>query len=59
MSIKSFFKDKFSLISDLWNFMKMRKKWWLLPTIILLIIFAIFIIITEASVLSSFLYALI
>jgi len=47
-----------SLIGEFWDFMKVRKKWWLLPTIILLVIIGILIIFSQSSVVSPFIYAL-
>jgi hypothetical protein len=46
------------MIKDLWEYMKVRKKWWLLPTILMLIVIGGLIIIGQSSVLSPFIYAL-
>ncbi len=47
-----------SMIGDLWDFLKVRKKWWLLPIIILVLIAGILIIFGSSSALSPFIYAL-
>jgi len=47
-----------SLIVEIWNFLKVRKKWWLLPIILLLILSAGLIIFGQSSALSPFIYAL-
>lgn len=47
-----------SILAELWNFMKVRKKWWLLPIIIMLAIVGILIIFGQSSSLSPFIYAL-
>ena len=47
-----------SLIGEFWDFMKVRKKWWLLPIIIMLILVGILIIFGQSSALSPFIYAL-
>ncbi|MBS3136890.1 hypothetical protein J4232_00525 [Candidatus Woesearchaeota archaeon] len=53
------FKPKrFQLLSDVWSFMKVRKKWWLLPIIVLLILVGTLIVIGQSSALSPFIYAL-
>lgn len=49
---------RFYLISDIWNFMKERKKWWLLPIVIILVLVGILIVIGQSSPLSPFIYAL-
>lgn len=46
------------LLKELWLFMKERKKWWLLPIIIMLIFVAILIIFGQSSPVSPFIYAL-
>tara|TARA_Y100000310_G_scaffold330908_1_gene403489 strand:+ start:4639 stop:4800 length:162 start_codon:yes stop_codon:yes gene_type:complete len=47
-----------SLIVELWDFLRVRKKWWLLPIIILLVFAGALIILGSSSSLSPFIYAL-
>jgi hypothetical protein len=47
-----------SLLIETWNFLKVRKKWWLLPIIIGLILVGIFIIASQWGVISPFIYSL-
>ena len=49
---------RFYLLSDIWSFMKERKKWWLLPIVIMLILVGILIVVGQSSSLSPFIYAL-
>ena len=49
---------KLSFISELWDFLKVRKKFWLLPIIILLLLLGILIIFTESSAVAPFIYTL-
>lgn len=46
------------LLKEFWLFMKERKKWWLLPIIIMLVLVGILIIFGQASPVSPFIYAL-
>ena len=46
------------LIKELWGFMKVRKKFWLLPILIVLLLFGALIIFTETSALAPFIYTL-
>lgn len=46
------------LIGETWDFLKVRKKWWLLPIIILLILVGLLVIFAQSSALSPFIYAL-
>ena len=55
---KSFFKRQFSIFADLWNFMRIRKKWWLLPIIITLVLVGVLVVFAHSSALSPFIYAL-
>ena len=49
---------KIYLLKELWDFMKIRKKYWLLPIIIILAIFSILIIFTQSSAVAPFIYTL-
>lgn len=49
---------KLAIFKELWGFMKVRKKWWLGPIIMLLILMGILIVFTESSALAPFIYAL-
>ena len=51
-------RSKFGLISELWAFMRVRKKWWLGPILIILGLLSLLIVFTEGSALAPFIYAL-
>ena len=46
------------LIIEIWNFLKVRKAWWLTPIIVMLIIVGALIIFGQSSAVSPFIYAL-
>jgi len=46
------------LLKDFWDYLKVRKKYWLLPIIILLLLLGLLIIFTEGTALSPFIYIL-
>lgn len=48
----------FSLVSDLWQFMKVRKKFWLLPVLLALIVFGGLTVLTSGSAVAPFIYTL-
>ncbi|MGO9018852.1 MAG: DUF5989 family protein [Syntrophobacteraceae bacterium] len=50
--------SKLSIIVELWQFMSVRKKVWLLPIVIALVFLGGLLILTEGSVLAPFIYAL-
>ncbi len=45
-------------LKDLWAFLKVRKKFWLLPLIIILILFGLLIVFTSGSAIAPFIYTL-
>ena len=49
---------KISIIKEFWDFLKVRKKWWLAPIIILLLLLGALIIFTESSAVAPFIYTL-
>lgn len=55
---EGFLQRHFYLVGEVWSFMKVRKKWWLLPIIITLALVGLLIIFGQASPLSPFIYAL-
>jgi hypothetical protein len=50
--------SKMSVLSELWSFLKVRKKWWLAPIIIILLLLGVLLILTEGSAIAPFIYAL-
>jgi hypothetical protein len=46
------------LIKDLWAFMRMRKKFWLAPIIIVLLLLGGLIVLTQGSAVAPFIYTL-
>ncbi len=45
-------------LRDLWDFLKVRKKFWLLPIIITLLLFGGLILFTSGSAIAPFIYTL-
>lgn len=52
------FLSKLSIFKELWAFMKVRKKWWLGPIIMIIVLLSLIIILTEGSALAPFIYTL-
>jgi hypothetical protein len=44
-------------LKDLWGFMKVRKKFWLMPIILFMLLFGILIVLTSGSAIAPFIYA--
>ena len=49
---------KLSILREFWDFLKVRKAWWLAPIIIMLILVGLLIIFGQSSAVSPFIYAL-
>ncbi len=47
-----------SIIREFWEFLKVRKRYWLLPILIILGLFSALIVFTEGSAVAPFIYAL-
>lgn len=47
-----------STITEFWEFLKVRKRMWLLPIVLMLLIIGALIFVTESSVIAPFIYAL-
>lgn len=45
-------------LRDLWNFLKVRKKWWLAPLIIVLLAVGLLIVFGGGSAIAPFIYTL-
>jgi hypothetical protein len=46
------------LLREFWGFMRVRKKFWLMPIIIILVLLGALIVFTESSAVAPFIYAL-
>jgi len=49
---------KLGILKELWGFMMARKKWWLLPIVIMLVLLGLLIVLTEGSAVAPFIYTL-
>ena len=45
-------------LKEFWEFLKVRKKYWLLPIIIVLVIFGGLIILSQGSAIAPFIYTI-
>jgi hypothetical protein len=47
-----------SFLSELWMFMRARKKYWLLPIVVMMVIFGGLLVLTQGSAVAPFIYTL-
>lgn len=50
--------SKVSILKEFWEFLRVRKKWWLLPIIIFLLLLGALLVLTEGSAIAPFIYTL-
>ncbi|MEW6754888.1 MAG: DUF5989 family protein [Candidatus Latescibacterota bacterium] len=50
--------SRLSTARELWDFMRVRKKWWLGPIFTTLILLGLLIVMTQGSAVAPFIYAL-
>ena len=47
-----------AFVSEFWSFLKVRKKWWLAPIVLMLVLFGALIFFTQGSAVAPFIYTL-
>jgi len=50
--------SQMSLAREMWAFLRMRKKWWLLPIILVMTLVGALIVFAEGSALAPFVYTI-
>ena len=48
----------FSVVRELWAFMRVRKKWWLLPVLVVLFLVGTLLVFAQTSALAPFIYTI-
>tara|TARA_Y100001980_G_C14551932_1_gene335698 strand:+ start:2378 stop:2536 length:159 start_codon:yes stop_codon:yes gene_type:complete len=50
--------SKIFILSEYWDYLKVRKKYWLAPIVLFLLLFGALIVLTEGSAIAPFIYAI-
>ncbi len=50
--------SKVNLAGELWAFMRVRKKWWLLPIIVVMLMVGSLLVFAQGSALAPFIYTI-
>ncbi len=50
--------SKVTILREFWSFLRVRKKYWLAPIVIVLVLLSLLIVATQGSALAPFVYAL-
>ena len=51
-------KEKLGLLGELWAFMRVRKKFWLLPILLMMVVFGGLVVLSKGSAVAPFIYTL-
>jgi hypothetical protein len=51
-------KKSRTLLNDVWDFLKERKAWWLVPSILMLFLMGVLVVASSVPYLAPFIYAL-
>jgi hypothetical protein len=47
-----------SFLAEIWKFLRVRKKFWLLPIMVMMLVFGALIVLTQGSAVAPFIYTL-
>jgi hypothetical protein len=47
-----------AIFREVWDFMRVRKKWWLGPILVTMVLLSALIVLTQGSAVAPFIYAL-
>jgi hypothetical protein len=50
--------SKASILRELWDFLKIRKRFWLAPILIILVLLSLLVIFAQSSAVAPFIYTL-
>ena len=50
--------SKLSVLRELWSFLKVRKRFWLVPIIVIIVFLSLLIIFAQSSTVAPFIYTL-
>lgn len=49
---------KLAIAREFWGFLRVRKKWWLAPIVLMLLFLGLILVLTEGSAVAPFIYTL-
>ena len=50
--------SKWAILGEFWRFLKVRKKWWLTPVVLILVLLGALVLFAQGSALAPFIYTL-
>jgi hypothetical protein len=49
---------RLSILREFWSFLRVRKKWWLAPIVLMLLLLGLVLVLSEGSAVAPFIYTL-
>jgi len=49
---------KLSILKEFWEFLRVRKKWWLIPIVFFLLLLGFILVFSQGSALAPFIYTI-
>jgi hypothetical protein len=49
---------RLSILKEFWDFLRVRKKWWLAPIVLCLLVLGLLLVVAKGSALAPFIYSL-
>jgi len=49
---------KLAILREFWDFLKVRKKWWLTPIVLVMVLLGALLVFSQGSAVSPFIYTL-
>ena len=56
--VRPYSEENMEFVNDLWNFLRERKKFWLLPLVLILLMFGALVVLASGSAIAPFIYTL-
>jgi hypothetical protein len=50
--------SKYGIVKEFWDFLKVRKKWWIAPIVFFLLLLGVVLVFAKGSALAPFIYSL-
>ncbi len=50
--------SKLGILKEFWDFIRVRKRYWLLPIVVVLVLLSLLVVFCQSSALSPFIYTL-
>jgi len=50
--------SKVSILKEFWDFLRVRKRYWLAPIVIILVLLSLLVVLTQSSAVAPFVYTL-